>query len=94
MNSGDKRPVSGPPELTWSGVGEFFETFGCVRSGDPEMPWYEESWGALARGNRKRCGAGNRIRNLAQAQDHLPARHVPGDVPGRRRIQRNRGLLL
>ncbi len=35
--------------LEWSQVQPFFEEHGCVVVGNPEMRWYEESWGALER---------------------------------------------
>lgn len=33
--------------LGWADVKGFFEEYGCVVVGDPELRWYEESWGVL-----------------------------------------------
>ena len=40
--------------LEWSQVKELFEESGCVVYGNPEIRWYQESWGAL-----KRAGLAN-----------------------------------
>ena len=36
-------------QVEWIKVARFFDEYGCVVSGHPELRWYQESWGALAR---------------------------------------------
>ena len=33
--------------LAWTDVSHFFRNHGCVVSGAPELPWYEEAWSAM-----------------------------------------------
>ena len=36
-------------ELAWECVERFFREYGCLMIDDPELRWYQESWGALMR---------------------------------------------
>ncbi len=36
-------------EIEWFEIRDFFSEHGCVWMDQPEMRWYEESWGALRR---------------------------------------------
>ena len=44
-------------DLEWHQVREFFEANGCVMIDQPELRWYQESWGALKRSGLAARGA-------------------------------------
>ena len=42
-------------ELKWECVEHFFREYGCLMIGNPELRWYQESWGALMRAGLTVC---------------------------------------
>ena len=42
-------------ELEWGCVEHFFREYGCLMIGNPELRWYQESWGALMRAGLTVC---------------------------------------
>ena len=60
-------------ELDWGEVEGFFDEYGCVMMGRPELRWYQESWGALMRAG---LAGGTRFENHEHAQTLLKLRAI------------------